>query len=87
MMMDAASSAVMSDDQLWQKSREGDCDAPGRTAVGDIACSPLLAVGFPAVAHDCAVGIVTSASEAGTDAAKHRVKTQWLMDTRRDDKP
>jgi len=40
----------------------------------------LSAVGFAAVARDYAVGVVASATEAGTAAAKDWVKTRWLAD-------
>lgn len=51
----------------------------GWWALGCAAVGVKCAVGFAAVARDYAVGIVASATEAGT-AAKDWVKTQWLAD-------
>ncbi|MEO8428087.1 MAG: RNA polymerase sigma factor [Verrucomicrobiota bacterium] len=51
----------------------------GWWALGCAAVGVKCAVGFAAVARDYAVGIVASATEAGT-TAKDWVKTQWLAD-------
>jgi RNA polymerase sigma factor (sigma-70 family) len=52
----------------------------GWWALGCAAVGVKCAVGFAAVARDYAVGIVASATEGGTGAAKDWVKTQWLAD-------
>jgi hypothetical protein len=52
----------------------------GWWALGCAAVGVKCAVGFAAVARDYAVGIVATAAEAGTAAAKDWVKTQWLAD-------
>lgn len=52
----------------------------GWWALGCAAAGVKCAVGIAAVARDYAVGIVASASEAGTVAAKDWVKTRWLAD-------
>lgn len=54
--------------------------AVGWWALGCAAAGVKCAVGFAAVARDYAVGLVTSASEAGTGAATEWLKTQWLGD-------
>ncbi len=52
----------------------------GWWALGCAAAGVKCAVGFAALARDYAVGIATSATEAGTAAAKEWVKTQWSAD-------
>jgi len=52
----------------------------GWWALGCVAAGVKCAVGFAALARDYAVGIVTTATEAGTDAAKAWVRTEWLAD-------
>ncbi len=52
----------------------------GWWALGCAAAGVKCAVGIAAVARDYAVGIVASAGEAGTAAAKDWVKTRWLAD-------
>jgi hypothetical protein len=52
----------------------------GWWAIGCVAAGVKCAVGFAAVARDYAVGLVTSATEPSTDAAKDWIKTQWLAD-------
>jgi hypothetical protein len=52
----------------------------GWWAIGCAAAGVKCAVGFAAVARDYAVGLVTSATEPSTAAAKDWIKTQWLAD-------
>jgi len=52
----------------------------GWWALGCAAAGVKCAVGFAALARDYAVGMVTSAAEAGTTLAKEWVRTQWFSD-------
>lgn len=52
----------------------------GWWAIGCAAAGVKCAVGFAAVARDYAVGLITSANEAGTAAARDWVMTQWIRD-------
>lgn len=52
----------------------------GWWAIGCAAAGVKCAVGFAAVARDFAVGMVASANEAGTAAAKEWVTTRWFAD-------
>jgi hypothetical protein len=52
----------------------------GWWALGCAAVGVKCAVGFAALARDYAVGIVASAAQAGTAAAKDWVTTHWLAD-------
>ncbi len=52
----------------------------GWWALGFAAAGVKCAVGLAAIARDYAVGLLTSANEAGTATAQEWVKTQWLPD-------
>lgn len=52
----------------------------GWWAVGCAAAGVKSAVGFAAVARDYAVGLVVSANEAGSAAAREWMMTQWFSD-------
>ena len=54
----------------------------GWWAIGCAAAAVKCAIGIAAVAHDYAVGLITSAREAGTAAAKDWVTTQGFADFR-----
>ncbi|HMJ64704.1 MAG TPA: hypothetical protein VK615_05080, partial [Candidatus Binatia bacterium] len=52
----------------------------GWWALGCAAAGVKCAVGFAALARDYALGIVATAAQPGTAAAKDWIKTQWLSD-------